>query len=87
MSFNPLRIVSDGTIHGTKVFTPHGVEIPTKTVRFTHNAGEPPMVTLELQGVEFEATEAPGASVASDHPYDRPFPPLGANAAALAKAE
>jgi hypothetical protein len=76
VSFNPLRIVSDGTPHGTKVFTPHGVYIPTKTVRFTHNAGEAPLITLELEGVAFEATEAPGSSVASDHPYDGPFPPL-----------
>jgi hypothetical protein len=51
---NEIRIVSDGTTYGTKVLTRDGAEIVCKAVRFSHNGGELPVVTLELIGVAVE---------------------------------
>ncbi len=49
-----LKIICDGSIGGTRVITPGGEEIMARNVRFSHNAGEIPYVTLDLIGIEFE---------------------------------
>ncbi len=55
MSFvNNVRIVSDGTVIGTKVLTADGHELACKAIRFSQNADELPIVTIELIGVAVE---------------------------------
>jgi len=59
---NNVRIVSDGTTAGTKVLTPDGFELACKAIRFSHNGGKPPVVTLELYAVPVDLA-APVAEV------------------------
>lgn len=49
-----VKVVCDGSVYGTRIITPNGDEIAAMNVRFSHNAGEIPIVTLDLIGVEFE---------------------------------
>lgn len=49
-----VKVISDGSSYGTLIITPNGDKIVAMNVRFSHNAGEIPIVTLDLIGVEFE---------------------------------